>query len=83
MTTIITMLGFVITMVAWGIRLEGKVNDLAGDIESKELLYGKLNDQKQVAIDRRLDSMQQEIFIIRNRLRDGHADHDGHKNQEY
>ena len=73
LTTIITTLGFIVAMVAWGIRLEGKVSSVASNLDSKEEMYSRLNNVRQQNLERRLNAMGQEIIVIKQRLRE-HTD---------
>ena len=70
LTTIITMLGFIVAMVVWGIRLESQV----GQNVSRFTIYEQMQEKQQAlrweTIEQRLNSLRKDITLLERLVRD-------------
>ena len=70
LNTIVTTAVFIVAMIVWGIRLEGKVSSNTSSMEAREDAQEKLQKLRWEAIDSRLDRLRGDITLIEQHLRE-------------
>ena len=70
LTMVITTLGFIVSMVVWGIRLEGSVSGNAASMDAYKTLNDLAQQMREEAVDKRMDRLRADITIIEQQLRE-------------
>ena len=63
---IATTVAFIIAMVVWGIRLEGKVVSNTVAMENSEDTRDKIHKLRWEALEVQLDELRQQVFRLQN-----------------
>ena len=70
LNAIVTTVVFIVAMIVWGIRLEGKVSSNTASMEAHAETQEKLQKMRWEAIDNRLDRLRADITLIEQHLRE-------------
>lgn len=70
LTTIVTTLGFIVAMIVWGIRLEGKVSSNTTSMEAREEAQEKLQKMRWETTDSRIDRLHSDLTLLEQQLRE-------------
>lgn len=70
LNTIVTTIVFIVAMIVWGIRLEGKVSSNTSTMEAHEQAQEKMQKLRWDAIDSRMDRLRADVTLIEQQLRE-------------
>ena len=70
LTAIATMLGFIVAMVVWGIRLESQVSSNSASQSSYEAMQHKIQKIRWDNVEQRIDSLRKDVTLLESLVRD-------------
>ena len=70
LNTIITTIVFIVAMIVWGIRLEGRVSSNTSSMDAQASSQEKMQKMRWETMESRIDRLRADIVLINQQLRE-------------